>query len=72
MEHPCMLCVGKLVRQPLRFEQIEAILAQIERLAASAKEEQSNEYRIQKIYIAGSILEIAILFVKVVQIERAP
>lgn len=38
MEHPGVLCVCKLVRQPLRLQQIEAILTQVKRLAASAIE----------------------------------
>lgn len=73
MEHPGVLCVCKLVRQPLRLQQIEAILTQVKRLAASAIEVNIQISIYQEIYIYKvNLLEIAILFVKVVQIERAP
>lgn len=37
VEHPAVLGVRKPVRQPLRLQQIEAILVQVERFAASAR-----------------------------------
>jgi hypothetical protein len=37
MEHPGAVDVAEAVREPLRFEQVEAIVGKVERLAASGK-----------------------------------
>lgn len=48
MEHPAVLGVREPMRQPLRLQQIEAVLVQVERLAASAIQTHFRQLRAHK------------------------
>lgn len=71
MPHPGVLGVGEPVRQPLGLEQVEAILAEIQRLAASeiAKRKVVDPGEVAKVC---NSLQVAILLVVIVQVERSP
>lgn len=40
VKDPCMFCVRKTMRQPLRFEQIKALIAKVQRSTSSKIEEK--------------------------------